>query len=168
VKPKEGVYRQVRVYDETEVDCTDEICRCEFFCWRNSRHKTDETLIFTINSQLDSQLALSFSLVHLVKPTTQKEPAPLLLMLHGYGANEYDLIGMADALDSRFTVISVRAPLSLGNGSYAWFPLAFTDEGIKVLDTKAAIQSRALILKFLRRSNCTLSDQSETNCVDGI
>jgi len=70
-------------------------------------------------------------------------------MLHGYGANEYDLIGMADALDSRFTVISVRAPLSLGNGSYAWFPLAFTDEGIKVLDTKAAIQSRALILKFL-------------------
>ena len=70
-------------------------------------------------------------------------------MLHGYGANEYDLIGMADALDSRFTVISARAPLSLGNGSYAWFPLAFTDEGIKVLDTKAAIQSRALILKFL-------------------
>lgn len=92
---------------------------------------------------------MSFSLVHLVKPTTQKEPAPLLLMLHGYGANEYDLIGLADALDSRFTTISARAPLSLGNGSYAWFPLSFTDEGIKVLDTKAAIQSRTLILKFL-------------------
>ncbi|MFQ3598305.1 MAG: alpha/beta hydrolase [Chloroherpetonaceae bacterium] len=92
---------------------------------------------------------MPFSLVHLVKPTTQKEPAPLLLMLHGYGANEYDLIGLADALDPRFTVMSVRAPLSLGNGGYAWFPLAFTDEGIKVLDTKSAIESRALILKFL-------------------
>ncbi len=92
---------------------------------------------------------MSFSLVHLVKPTTEKEPAPLLLMLHGYGANEYDLIGLADALDARFTVISARAPLSLGNGGYAWFPLEFTDEGIKVLDTKAAIQSRLLILKFL-------------------
>ncbi len=92
---------------------------------------------------------MSFSLVHLVKPTTQKEPAPLVLMLHGYGANEYDLIGLADALDARFTVISARAPLSLGNGGYAWFPLAFTDEGIKVLDTKSAIHSRDLILKFL-------------------
>ncbi|MFQ3598543.1 MAG: alpha/beta hydrolase [Chloroherpetonaceae bacterium] len=92
---------------------------------------------------------MPFSLVHLVKPTTQKEPAPLLLMLHGYGANEHDLMGLADALDPRFTVMSARAPLSLGNGGYAWFPLAFTDEGIKVLDTKSAIQSRALILRFL-------------------
>lgn len=70
-------------------------------------------------------------------------------MLHGYGANEYDLIGLADALDSRFTVVSARAPLSLGNGGYAWFPIAFTDEGIKVLDAKPAIQSRNLILRFL-------------------
>lgn len=70
-------------------------------------------------------------------------------MLHGYGANEYDLMGLVDALDPRFTVISVRAPLSLGNSGYAWFPLSFTDEGIKVLDTKSAIQSRALILRFL-------------------
>lgn len=70
-------------------------------------------------------------------------------MLHGYGANEYDLIGLADALDPRFTIISARAPISLGNGGYAWFPIAFTDDGIKVLDVKSAIESRALILKFL-------------------
>lgn len=92
---------------------------------------------------------MSASLVHLVKPAVQKEFAPLLLLLHGFGANEHDLFGLADELDSRFTVVSVRAPLSLGNGGYAWFPIAFTDKGIKVLDTKSAVVSRDLILNFL-------------------
>lgn len=92
---------------------------------------------------------MSSSLVYLIKSGIEKEPAPLLLLLHGFGANEHDLFGLVDEFDSRFTVVSARAPLSLGNGGYAWFPIAFTDAGIKVLDTKSAVASRDLILTFL-------------------
>lgn len=47
---------------------------------------------------------------------------PLLLMLHGYGSNEQDLIGLAPYLDSRLHIISARAPYNVGFG-YAWYHL---------------------------------------------
>jgi phospholipase/carboxylesterase len=35
--------------------------------------------------------------------------APLLLLLHGYGSNEEDLVGLAPHLDGRFVCASARA-----------------------------------------------------------
>jgi phospholipase/carboxylesterase len=49
--------------------------------------------------------------------------APLLLLLHGYGANERDLFDLADALDPRLHVVSARAPLALPWGGFAWYHL---------------------------------------------
>jgi phospholipase/carboxylesterase len=49
-------------------------------------------------------------------------PGPALVLLHGRGADEYDLLGLADWLDPRLTVISVRAPFPLGPG-YHWYDL---------------------------------------------
>lgn len=48
----------------------------------------------------------------------------LLVLLHGYGASEHDLFGLVPQLPPEFTVAAVRAPLSMGGGSYAWFPLS--------------------------------------------
>lgn len=50
-------------------------------------------------------------------------PAPLLLMLHGYGASEGDLFDFADEVDPRFHVVSARAPLALPWGGFAWYHL---------------------------------------------
>jgi len=74
------------------------------------------------------------SLTHKVKAPSgaNSEPAPLLLLLHGYGSNENDLIELAPYLDPRFFIISVRAPETLGPNMYAWFPLEFYQGGIKV------------------------------------
>lgn len=49
---------------------------------------------------------------------------PLLVLLHGYGADERDLFGLAPSLPERLAVASVRAPLGLpwpapGNSWYA-------------------------------------------------
>lgn len=55
-------------------------------------------------------------------PAGVDESAPLLVLLHGYGADERDLLPIAERLPQAFTVASIRAPLSLGAG-YAWFPL---------------------------------------------
>lgn len=49
--------------------------------------------------------------------------APLLLLLHGYGASEHDLFDLADYLDPRLHIVSARAPLSLPWGGFAWYHL---------------------------------------------
>ncbi|MBF6841863.1 hypothetical protein HN289_19595, partial [Acinetobacter baumannii] len=48
---------------------------------------------------------------------------PLVVLLHGYGSNERDLIGLVPGLPEEFTYASVRAPVDMGFGSYTWFDL---------------------------------------------
>lgn len=81
----------------------------------------------------------SVSLKHLVRRPhvdTGGKP-PLLLLLHGYGSNEQDLFGLTDYLDDRFLVVAVRAPVVLGYGAYAWYPLEFTIDGISYAPSDA-------------------------------
>lgn len=59
------------------------------------------------------------------KPADNNARPPLLIMLHGYGSNEQDLFSFAQELPSELLIVSVRAPLSLGFGSYAWYSINF-------------------------------------------
>src|ERR1700694_3930612 len=63
----------------------------------------------------------SLGLYHVTRPpgVPSDGPHPGLLLLHGRGADERDLLGLADELDPRLFVVSARAPLRLGPG-YAW------------------------------------------------
>jgi len=58
-------------------------------------------------------------------PKVSIENPPLLLLLHGYGSNEEDLFSFASELPEELLIISVRAPLSLGFGSFAWYSINF-------------------------------------------
>ena len=58
------------------------------------------------------------NLVHMVRPAPE-EGAPGLLLLHGRGADEADLMGLEEALDPRLAVVSARAPFRWGPG-FAW------------------------------------------------
>ncbi|MGB6058166.1 MAG: hypothetical protein WBF71_07860 [Microthrixaceae bacterium] len=46
--------------------------------------------------------------------------APLVVLLHGRGSNEADIISLSDHLPSGPTYAAVRAPIAEGGG-YAWF-----------------------------------------------
>ena len=56
------------------------------------------------------------------QPRSGAAPHPLLVLLHGRGANELDLLPLAGELDGRFLVISVRAPHERWGG-YHWYDL---------------------------------------------
>src|SRR5262249_54983929 len=75
---------------------------------------------------------MEFSLFHHTAPPKGglNKKTPLLLLLHGYGANEDDLFSLSPYLDERFLVISARAPVTLGPMSYAWFNLGGSPEGL--------------------------------------
>ncbi|MGW4229900.1 alpha/beta hydrolase [Streptomyces sp. NPDC004980] len=45
---------------------------------------------------------------------------PLVVLLHGRGSNEGEIIGLADALPGSLSYAAVRAPIA-ENGGFAWF-----------------------------------------------
>jgi phospholipase/carboxylesterase len=45
---------------------------------------------------------------------------PLVVLLHGHGSNEHDIIALASSLPDRAAYAAVRAPIAEGGG-YAWF-----------------------------------------------
>lgn len=61
------------------------------------------------------------SLSYRERPATG-DPAGLLILHHGRGADENDLLGLADILDpqQRLHVVAPRAPLAIGGG-YHWY-----------------------------------------------
>jgi phospholipase/carboxylesterase len=62
-------------------------------------------------------------LVYLERPAAS-EPEGLLVLHHGRGADERDLLGLADVLDpgQRLRVVTPRAPLQLpGSPGYHWY-----------------------------------------------
>jgi len=64
------------------------------------------------------------SLVHRVLPPERSESAryPTLIMLHGRGADEEDLLGFASSLDERLLIMSARAPYPFPyGGGYTWY-----------------------------------------------
>ncbi|MCF2972097.1 alpha/beta fold hydrolase [Synechococcus sp. Nb3U1] len=73
---------------------------------------------------------------------------PLLLMLHGIGSHEGDLIQLAPYLDPRFAVLSLRAPIPLSMGGFAWFEMTWTEEG-PVGNIPQARTSLRLLSSFL-------------------
>ncbi|MBA1242394.1 alpha/beta hydrolase [Pseudomonas japonica] len=60
-------------------------------------------------------------LSYLAQAGANPQAHPLIIFLHGYGANEEDLFEIHERLFPDFTYLSVRAPMPLGEGRYQWF-----------------------------------------------
>jgi len=89
-------------------------------------------------------------LTYLDRPPQSEENGDILVMLHGYGSNEKDLMQLASLLDNDLRCITPRAPLQLAPEMFGWFPLEFTGEGISV-DREKARSAKETLLVFLRR-----------------
>ncbi|MBN2868721.1 MAG: alpha/beta fold hydrolase, partial [Flavobacteriaceae bacterium] len=89
------------------------------------------------------------SLDYLVRPSTLKENAPLLLLFHGYGSDENDLFSFASELPEEFLIISAKAPYPMQPYGNAWYAINFDAEKGKWSDNEQAKQSRDLIANFI-------------------
>jgi phospholipase/carboxylesterase len=63
-------------------------------------------------------------------PPQQPGLSRTLVLLHGYGADENDLLPLARELDPRLRAVSLQAPLSMGGKMRAWFNLTQDARGI--------------------------------------
>jgi phospholipase/carboxylesterase len=70
-----------------------------------------------------------------------------LVLLHGYGAHEHDLLPIAHELDPRLRVVSLQGPVALGGPMRAWFNLSQDARGrisFDLEETRAAVQGAAI------------------------
>lgn len=71
--------------------------------------------------------------------------APWLVLLHGIGTNEQDLLGLALRQDPRLLVALVRAPIELAPHCYAWFRTRFVGGEPRVNAGEAETARQALV-----------------------
>jgi len=64
--------------------------------------------------------------VHVAPETESEGPAPAVVLAHGRGADENDLLPVARELPEELHVVSLRAPEQLGPG-YTWYDLDVPD-----------------------------------------
>lgn len=87
--------------------------------------------------------------VERVPKTISDTPAPLLILIHGYGSNEMDLFSFAEELPDSLHIVSVRAPLELGYNSYAWYSINFDADQNKFSDLEEARESLGHLSNFI-------------------
>ncbi|KVC46292.1 phospholipase [Burkholderia pseudomultivorans] len=87
-------------------------------------------------------------LQYLLRPAAGPAVARLLL-LHGVGGNETNLLHVAGALDPRIEIAFLRGPLTFGPGQHAWFPVRFGPNGPEI-DAARADESRVRLITLLR------------------
>lgn len=75
---------------------------------------------------------------------------PLLVLLHGVGGNETNLLRL-EPYFSDFNLVSVQAPLALGTDRYAWFNVEFTPAPVH--NASEAEVSRQKLVNFLTELN---------------
>jgi len=92
---------------------------------------------------------MTTTLTYFTRPSSLKENAPLLIMLHGYGSDENDLFSFANELPEEVFVISVRAPHAMQPFGNAWYAINFDAEQNKWNDVEQAKASRDRIAEFI-------------------
>lgn len=68
--------------------------------------------------------------IGLGKPEKLPKP-PVLVVLHGYGTDEHDLLPIAETISGgQFLILSLQGPIELSHGGHAWYDLLQTPDGI--------------------------------------
>ena len=100
-----------------------------------------------MNGSIEKQPTLSLAYM-LREPIVQSPTPPVIIFFHGYGSNEGDLFGLSALVPPEFLVISARAPIVLGAGQYAWYPIDWSS-GTPVGDPNDAAVARLAVMKFI-------------------
>lgn len=77
-------------------------------------------------------------------------PKGRLLLLHGVGSNESNLIPIVAALPKDLEILLLRGPLHLGPQAFAWYEVTFTGNGPS-FNQEQAEHSRKLLAEFIEQ-----------------
>ena len=112
---------------------------------------------------------LNLPLTFLQRPAAATTPRPwLLVLMHGVGSNQQDLMGLAPQIPERFHVLSLRAPFRMGPGAHAWFDFSIEPNGERSINEAQEAQSRALAAQTIASAAEQLGIPPERVVVGGF
>jgi len=94
------------------------------------------------------------------KPSSHQKNLKIVFLLHGYGSNEEDLYSLKEFFPSNYITISLRAPISVGLNSYAWYSINFENDIDRWIKTDEAINAKNIIINDILLH---LKDLASTN-----
>ncbi len=94
------------------------------------------------------QQASGLPLAYRVREPAPAAPTACVVLLHGVGGNASNLADLAAAIDPSVLVLLPQGPIQLGAEQYAWFRVAFSQNGPR-LDPAEAERARGLLLGFI-------------------
>ena len=78
------------------------------------------------------------------------KPTQLLVLLHGVGGNETNLLDLATGVNPDTLVVLVRGPMQMGPAQFAFFSVNFTSTGPRI-NPEQAEHSRSLLIALLQQ-----------------
>jgi phospholipase/carboxylesterase len=72
-----------------------------------------------------------------------------LVILHGYGADEYDLMGLAPYFDANLQILSVRGPGTVMYGGASWFDIDMYADGSLKFNVEQALESAQGLIELI-------------------
>lgn len=113
--------------------------------------------------ETETDLGLSFR-VRLPMP---ESPAGCVILLHGVGGNETNLLDLATDIDPETLVVFPRGPLQLGVQQFAWFRVAFTAAGPSIVADEAE-QSRKALVHFVHQAQARHGIAAQNTVIAGF
>ncbi len=99
------------------------------------------------------------------EPKIASDNPPLLLLLHGVGSNEDDLLQLATHLPDNYLIVTARAPYTQARTSFKWYDVDFSS-GRPVINYEQAQESRLLLKTFVEQLK-TLHDFDHEKVIVG-
>ncbi len=87
---------------------------------------------------------------HLIHPGhAPSVNAQLIVMLHGYGSNEWDLYALKEHLPGAYYPVALRGYIDTPFGGYAWYPLYVDASGTFSVNEKEMLQTARKLIEDL-------------------
>ncbi|RZK47613.1 MAG: phospholipase, partial [Hymenobacter sp.] len=106
------------------------------------------TVTATTQPPLLTDLSLAYRLINPAQAGAKR----LLLLLHGVGGNELNLLPVGEQLaDAHTLVLSVRAPLVFGPAGFGFYQVDFSS-GKPVFNQAQQLEGQRLLLSFMHEA----------------
>ena len=98
----------------------------------------------------DLQTDAASGLSYRIRQPILLNPTKCVILLHGVGGNETNLIDLALGIDPDTLVVFPRGPLQIGTQQFAWFRVMFTAAGPNIVAEEAE-RSRQVLIQLVQQ-----------------
>ena len=115
----------------------------------------------------DLKTDIALGLSYRIRQPVPLKPTKCVVLLHGVGGNETNLIDIAVGIDPDTLVVFPRGPLQLGAQQFAWFQVMFTAAGPNIVAEEAE-RSREILIHFVEQLQTRYGISAQNTVIAGF